>query len=68
MFQNIAVGRGEKRHSAEPMRIIRSDSLNVQGDESSEDACCRKGSDKLWQCKVNALFVKTVKTDPLQTN
>lgn len=55
-------------HSAEPMRIIRSDSLNVQEDKFCEDAFCSEGSDKLWQHKVNALIAKTVKIDPFKAN
>lgn len=45
--------------SAEAMRIIGADSLNVQGDKFCKDAFCREGSDKLWQHKVSALIVKT---------
>lgn len=55
-------------HSAEPMRIIRSDSLNVQGDKFCKDALCSEGSDKLWQHKVNALIAKTVEIDPFKAN
>lgn len=55
----LLLAERKETHSAEAMRIIRSDSLNVQGDKFCKDAFCSEGSDKLWQNKVNALIVKT---------
>lgn len=55
----LLLAERKETHSAEGMRIIGADSLNVQGDKSCKDAFCSEGSDKLWQHKVSALTVKT---------
>lgn len=55
----LLLAERKETHSAEAMRIIGADSLNVQGEEFCKDALCSEGSDKLWQHKVSALIVKT---------
>lgn len=55
----LLLAERKETHSAEAMRIIGADSLNVQGDKFCKDAFCSEGSDKLWQHKVSALIVKT---------